>query len=97
MAIFLLAKGMAVEAEADADADADADTEAVVLVVVVRGGTVDCGARRRSQCLSSDMPMATGKAARCRHVTGLYTTTQRWGNGRTKSDLMKKGLYEEEE
>ena len=70
------------EAEADADADADADSgvgaEVVVVgvVVVVGGGTVGWDdARRRSQCLSIDMPNATGKAARCRRVKGLYTMT----------------------
>ena len=77
------------EAEAEADADADAEAEAdadadsgvgaevvvVVVVVVVGGGTVGWDARRRSQCLSIDMPNATGKAARCRRVKGLYTMT----------------------
>ena len=66
------------EAEADADADSGVGAEVVVVgvVVVIGGGTVDWDdARRRSQCLSIDMPNATGKAARCRRVKGLYTMT----------------------
>ena len=66
------------EAEADADADSGVGAEVVVVgvVVVVGGGTVGWDdARRRSQCLSIDIPNATGKAALCRREKGLYTMT----------------------
>ena len=83
MSVFLLANGMAADADAEAEAEAEAEPEAeeeagaevVVVVVVVGGVTVGWDARRRSQCLSIDMPNATGKAARCRRVKGLYTMT----------------------
>ena len=104
---------MAADADAEADADADADVDSGVgaevvvvgVVVVVGGGTVGWDdARRRSQCLSIDIPNATGKSrALPPRKRPLYDDgrsrpqPRRWGNGRAKSGPTRKGLYDDDD